>query len=302
LKRLLDPASSDARVRRYFRGIAKDVENEATSPGRHVDYDPTAVPLIAGLLGRELERHDSKESSSTRDSEAILVTNLRYAHAKVCLASDHAEDAIFQLQEAVASAGSVGDLYVLQACQRLLVSAWRKSGEPGKAIVLLQEMSGRQRVQFGEDHPSVLGLLLALAAAFEADQQPLEAVPLLKQILEIQEKTHGQHHQSQMTTLHLLLRSQISTGQEVLADTTVSRIIKILEQSTTLLPSLQPILQSVNSPETAYQQTAFHDSRPQMQQTGHATSNIPDPPNDIPSLQDLIDHVYHTCRVAKERI
>lgn len=271
--RLSDPFDSDSRVRACFRGVFDEINDEAINSGRHGDHAQLAAQQISGILQREIARSVPGRQNSSRDLHAPTVPDLQYALAKALLVCDRVGDAIAYLQKGLTSAKGRKDLRMLQACQRLLVHAWRKRGEPGEAIFLLDDMIRQQRVQLGEGHASVLSLEHALAAACEKNRDPLRAVSLLKQVIHAQNKLREQHHGSQSVTLHLLLRSQTSAGQKVDANTTISRIVELNKRSNVPLSPLQVIPQSAHPTLTSSQQRLNPDPRPPTRNSGYATSN-----------------------------
>ena len=291
LTRLLDPISSDARTRAYFRGVSEEIDKKAVSFVSGGDYAQMAAQLIFGIVYRVTARETASGAHPIRYPHALAVPDLQYALAKALLASDRVEDAIAQLEEGVTWAKNQKHYDVVQACERLLVHAWRKSGQPGEAVVLLEKIVERQSVHFGADHPSLFPLQHALAAAYEMDQKSLKAVPLLEQVDMAHNKLQGQQHQSQLITLHLLLRSQTSAGQRIKAYTTISRIVGLIKRSKSSMSPLQTLSESADPSAPPIQQRWNPKSRPQTQQPDIATSSIPDSSNDNSTLQRLIDHI-----------
>ena len=225
-----------------------------------------------------------------RELHALAFPDLRYTLAKALLASNCVKDAISQLQMALTLAKMQQNHVVSQACQRLLVHVWRKSGEPDRAVALLEAMIKQQHVQLGAEHPSILTLQHALAAACEEDQKSHKAVTLLKQMMYDQNKLQGHQYQSQLITLHLLLRSQTSGGQTAEVNTTISRIVEVIKRSNVPISPLPAISHSADSSALSPQHQEDHYSRPQILQLDHAVSNVSDAKSDNSSLQQLIDH------------
>lgn len=290
LARLLDPISNDARVRAYFREVSEEIDKEAIVPGRLHDYAQMSAQRIFGIMQNEAVRNMPGREHPARELQALAIPDLRYALAKALLASNRVKDATSQLQMALTLAKMQQNHVVSQACQRLLVNAWRKSNESGRAVALLEAMIEQQRVQLGAKHPSILTLQHALAAAYEEDQKGRKAVTLLKQMMYDQNKLQGHQYQSQLITLHLLLRSQTSTGQKAEANTTISRIVEVIKRSDVPVSPLPAVSNSTGRSKPSAQHPLNHYSRPQTLQLDHAVSNVSDSKCDISSSQQIIDH------------
>jgi hypothetical protein len=285
---LLDPSKSDARVRAYFRGILEKSEMEA-HPTKSTDgYAPKAAQLLEGLVQREMGQ--SIATGWSADSRPVVLPILRYALAKAYLASDRVRHGLVQLQKVLgftrqASIRAKGDHDVLHfACQRLIVHAWQRTRKLHKAIPLLEEMISEQVSKHGEVHPSVFELLNALAAAYEANQQAPKAISLLEDMLKLHDH---QHHQSQLTALHLLLRAETMAGKVNEAEMTIAHISDVVKRSVLPLSPLQTISRSAISPVAAAQNDRVHNSH----QAPHIASNNRIFSNNTLSLQRLVDHM-----------
>jgi hypothetical protein len=76
LARLLDPISSDARVRAYFRGVSEDINKKAIVPGKGDAYAQTAAHLIFGIMQREIAQSDPRRQHSARVSHTLVAPDL----------------------------------------------------------------------------------------------------------------------------------------------------------------------------------------------------------------------------------
>jgi hypothetical protein len=290
---LLDPSRSDARVRAYFRRILEKSEMEARQPKSNDEYASKAAQLLEGLVQREMSQFTP--TGWLADSRLVGLPIFQYALAKAYLASDRVEDGLIQLQKILsgaaktASASVGGDHDVLRnACQRLVVHAWQRTRGLHKAVPLLEEMVSEQISKYGKVHCSVFELQNALAAAYEANQQAPKAISLLEDMLKFHDHPH---HQSQLTALHLLLRSETMAGKRSEAELTIAHISDVIKRSVLPLSPLQAISSSAITPVAAAQHGHGDDSQGNPRKAPHPARNAMDFSNSTSSLQRLVDHM-----------